>query len=134
MTNTRTRTSLAAVIAAFAMVVTSAAAASAAPVDATRQSGGAAGLVAAVVQVDDTLNNLSVLSDIGSVEVITVKDSLNNVLQNARFLNNVTVLQDFLNNNDVDVLNDALNNNNVVISDVVAIEVLSGGDLVVFSQ
>ena len=134
MTHARTRTSLAAICLAFAMLVASAAAASAAPANATRQSGGAAGVVAAVVQVDDTLNNLSVLSDIGSVEVITVKDSLNNVLQNARFLNNVTVLQDFLNDNDVDVLNDALNNNNVVISDVIAIEVLSGGDLLVFTQ
>ena len=134
MTNTRTRSALAAITAALAMVVTSAAAASAAPANATRQSGGAAGVVAAVVQVDDALNNLSVLSDIGSVEVITVKDSLNNVLQNATFLNNVTVLQNFLNNNDVDVLNDALNNNNVVITDVIAIEVLSGGDLVIFTQ
>ena len=134
MTFTRTRTGLAAVLMACAMLVASAAAASAAPANATRQSGGAAGVVAAVVQVDDTLNNLSVLSDIGSVEVITVKDSLNNVLQNARFLNNVTVLQNFLNNNDVDVLNNALNNNNVVVSDVIAIDVLSGGDLLIFTQ
>jgi hypothetical protein len=133
MTDVLRRSSVAVVLTALALV-SMAAVASAAPADATRQSGGAAGVVAAVVQVDDTLNNLSVLSDIGSVEVITVKDSLNNVLQNARFLNNVTVLQDFLNNNDVDVLNDALNNNNVVISDVVAIDVLSGGDLVIFSQ
>ena len=133
MTAVLRRASVAAVLAAVAMVLT-AGAASAAPADATRQSGGAAGLIAAVVQVDDTLNDLSVLSDVGSIEVITVKDSLNNVLQNARFLNNVTVLQDFLNNNDVDVLNNALNNNDVVITDVIAIDVLSGGDLVVFTQ
>ena len=132
MTNTRTRLSFAALI-ALALLVAAPSAASAAG-RGTTQSGGAAGVVAAVVQVDDTLNNLSVLSDIGSIEVITVKDSLNNVLQNARFLNNVTVLQDFLNNNDVDVLNDALNNNNVIVSDVIAIDVLSGGDIVIFQQ
>jgi hypothetical protein len=132
MSYARTRLSLAAFIAAAVLLIP--AAASAAPRNATVQSGGAAGLVAAVVQVDDTLNNLSVLSDIGSIEVITVKNSLNNVLRNARFLNNVTVLQDFLNNNDVDVLNNALNNNNVVISDVIAIDVLSGGDIVVFTR
>src|SRR3954471_3796645 len=61
------------------------------------QSGGAAGVVAAVVQVQNTLNNLQVLSNNGNVEIVTVKDSLNNVLQNAHFLNNITVLQNFLN-------------------------------------
>lgn len=132
MTHARTRISFAALVAAAVMLA--APAANAAPRNATVQSGGAAGLIAAVVQVNDTLNDLSVLSDIGSVEVITVKDSLNNVLQNAEFLNNVTVLQDFLNNNDVDVLNDALNNNNVVVTDVIAIDVLSGGDIVVFAK
>ena len=131
MTHARTRFTFVALAVAAMMI---AAPAANAANRGTTQSGGAAGVVAAVVQVDDTLNDLSVLSDIGSVEVITVKDSLNNVLQNATFLNNVTVLQDFLNNNDVDVLNDALNNNNVLVSDVIAIDVLSGGDIVVFAK
>jgi hypothetical protein len=67
------------------------------------------------------------------------------VLQNARFLNNITVLQNFLNgpcavagcitltnllnNNNVNI-----SHNNVNISRVVAIDVLSGGDLIVFQQ
>ncbi len=104
------------------------------------QSGGAAGVVAAVVQVQDTLNNLQVLSGNENLEIVTVKDSLNNVLPNARFLNNITILQDFLNNPNCSVvavcdsLQDFLNNNNVAICDVVAIDVLSGGDIVVFQQ
>lgn len=104
------------------------------------QSGGAAGVVAAVVQVQDTLNNLQVLSGNENLEIVTIKDSLNNVLQNARFLNNITILQNFLNNPDCSViavcdsLKNFLNNNDVVITDVVAIDVLSGGDIVVFQR
>jgi hypothetical protein len=104
------------------------------------QSGGAAGVVAAVVQIQDTLNNLQVLSGNENLEIVTVKDSLNNVLQNARFLNNITILQDFLNQPNCSVvalcdsLTDFLNNNDVLITDVVAIDVLSGGDIVVFQR
>ena len=104
------------------------------------QSGGAAGVVAAVVQVQDTLNNLQVLGGNENLEIVTVKDSLNNVLQNARFLNNITILQDFLNQPNCSVvalcdsLTNFLNDNNVQISDVVAIDVLSGGDIVVFQR
>jgi hypothetical protein len=104
------------------------------------QVGTAAGVVAAVVQVDRTLNDLQVLSNIGNLEIVTVKDSLNNVLQNANFLNNITILQDFLNNPSCSVvavcdsLQNFLNNNNVLITDVVAIDVLSGGDVVIFQR
>ena len=104
------------------------------------QSGGAAGVVAAVVQIQDTLNNLQILSGNENLEIVTVKDSLNNVLQNARFLNNITILQNFLNQPNCSVialcdsLKDFLNNNNVLITDVVAIDVLSGGDIVVFQR
>ena len=121
----------------LAMSVVSAGAAAPNP---NNQSGGAAGLVAAVVQVQDTLNNLQVLSGNENLEIVTVKDSLNNLLQNARILNNVTILQDFLNNPNCSVvavcdsLYDFLNNNNVAINDLVAINVLSGGDIVVFEQ
>ena len=104
------------------------------------QVGGAAGVVAAVVQVDRTLNDLQVLSNIGNLEIVTVKDSLNNVLQNARFLNNITILQNFLNNPTCSVvavcdsLQNFLNANNVLITDVIAINVLSGGDIVIFQR
>ena len=43
------------------------------------------------------------------------------------------MLQDFLNNNNVEIIKNALNNN-VAISDVVAIDVLSGGEIVIFVQ
>ena len=121
------------------MAVSAVSAGAAAP-NPNNQSGGAAGLVAAVVQVQDTLNNLQVLSGNENLEIVTVKDSLNNVLQNATFLNNITILQDFLNQPNCSVvalcdsLTDFLNNNNVLITDVVAIDVLSGGDIVVFQR
>ena len=100
------------------------------------QVGGAAGVIAAVVQINDTLNDLDVLSNIGSIEIVTVKDSLNNVLNNSPILsNNVVTIQDFL--NDCTVLScfeisNFLNNNDIAISDVVAVDVLSGGDIVIF--
>ena len=123
---------LAAVLTAGTMTLTLAAPAIAAP-SPTNQSGGAAGVIAAVVQVDDTLNDLSVLSPGGdqNIEVVTVKNSLNNVLNNSPILsNNVITLQGFLNDNTV--LTDFLNDNNILITDVVAVDVLSGGDIVVF--
>lgn len=102
------------------------------------QVAGAAGLVAVVVQVDRTLNDLSVLSDIGEINIVRVEDSLNNlrVLNRSPILsNNVVTVQNFLNNctvvSCIEITN-VLNNNNVVISDVIAIEVLSGGDIDVF--
>jgi hypothetical protein len=122
--------------AALAMLVS---VATAAP-NPNNQSGGAAGVVAAVVQIQDTLNNLQVLSGNENLEIVTVKDSLNNVLQNARFLNNITILQNFLNQPNCSViavcdsLYNFLNDNNVVITDVIAIDVLSGGDIVVFQS
>ena len=102
------------------------------------QAAGAAGLVAAVVQVDRTLNDLQVLSDIGEINIVRVEDSLNNlrVLNNSPILSdNVVTVQDFLNNCTVVScieITDVLNDNNVVVSDVVAIDVLSGGDIDVF--
>jgi hypothetical protein len=92
------------------------------------------------VQIDklSALNNLS----ISNVRVVNVQDVLNNnnVLNNALNRNNVNiqVLQDLLNNslnnNNVQILDNALNNNDVAIGQVVAIDVLSGGDVIVFNQ
>jgi hypothetical protein len=102
------------------------------------QVGGAAGVVAAVVQVNNVLNDLTLLSNIGSIEVVTVKDSLNNVLNNSPILsNNVVTIQDFL--NDCTVLScieirNVLNENDILITDVVAVDVLSGGDIVIFQR
>jgi hypothetical protein len=55
------------------------------------------------------------------------------VLNNSPILSdNVITLQNFLNNNEV--LKNALNNLDVDVSDVVAVDVLSDGTIVVFSQ
>jgi hypothetical protein len=84
------------------------------------------------------LNDLTITD----VRVVNVEDAVNNnrVLNNV--LNNnqtdIAVLQDFLNNslnnNNVEIIKNALNDNNVAISDVVAIDVLSGGEVVIFVQ
>lgn len=131
----RTKSCLAALVAGSLLSFGAAIPAGAQPV---RQSGVAAGVVAAVIQVNDTLNDLTLLSNIGSIEVVTVKDSLNNVLNNSPILsNNVVTLQNFLNNCTVlscFEISNFLNNNDILITDVVAIDVLSGGDIVIFQR
>lgn len=107
------------------------------------QAGVTAGnLLAALNNVNANIQDFLDIEDlqVANIQVVNVEDVLNNanILNNSPFLNNVTILQDFLNdslnNLNVEILNDALNNNTVVISDVVAIDVLSGGDLLVFVQ
>lgn len=104
----------------------------------------AAGVVAAVVHVQDNLNDLQillddvqVLSDI-EIHVVEVKDSLNNVLRNARFLNNINILNNSLNNLECAVIA-VCDSFDQVLSDIrvdhniVAIDVLSG-DLIIYVQ
>jgi hypothetical protein len=92
---------------------------------------GAAGVVAAVVALQ---NNGQI-----DVTVVKIDRSLNNLLQNSRFLNNNTIeiiddvnVENFLNDNTI--LQDFLNNNNILVQDVVEIRVLSGGDFLVLTQ
>lgn len=86
------------------------------------------------VQIErlNALNNLTVTD----VQVVNVQDVLNNnnVLNNALNRNNVEILnlRNVLNNNEI--IKNALNNVNINISRVVAIDVLSGGDVIVFYQ
>jgi hypothetical protein len=96
------------------------------------QVGGAAGLVAAVVQADDVVD-------------VYVVDSLNNL----RALNNILNNSPILNQNDIDVtlndvadvltidvggitLEDFLNNNDVAVDDVVAVGILDNGSVIIF--
>jgi len=109
----------------------------------------AAGVIAAVVHVQDSLNDLVDIGDVDieDINVIVIRDSLNNALQNSPILSdNVVTLRNFL--NDLVALEDTecsliafcdafkefLNNNDVLISDVVAIDVLSGGDINLYVQ
>ena len=92
------------------------------------------------------LNNLDV--DIGDITVVSIGDItvtltdvqvrvLNNVLNNNNVQVNIGVLQNFLNNSNIDVaieIRDFLNRNQINIEDVVAINVLSGGDLIIFTR
>ncbi len=102
------------------------------------QAAQAAGLVAVVVQVDRTLNDLDVLSNIGQINIVYVDDSLNNlqVLNRSPILsNNVITVQDILQDCAVAgciEIRNVLNNLNIQIGDVIAVDVLSGGDINIY--
>jgi hypothetical protein len=104
-------------------------------VSAQSNAGGAAGLVAAVVQVaaDDVV-------DVNVVDSFNNLRALNNVLRNSPILNDnnvevtvgdVSILEDFLNNNNI-TLEEFLNDNLVALEDVVAIGILSTDDIIIF--
>lgn len=100
------------------------------------QQGGARGLVAAVVQASDLVDVTNSTIEVVSVDI---NDSLNNLTALNNILNNSPILS---NNDidvvdvvdvgdiDVDVLNNALNSLDLVVTDVIAVAVLSGGDLI----
>jgi len=119
------------------------------------QTQGAAGLVNALVGLNNTLDPNLVGNQVGLVNVgnsLNNLTALNNVLNNSpilsndnvltgTILNNNNILQDILNRsldnnnvlNDVQItaLNNFLNNNNIDVGTVLAIAVLSGGGVVV---
>lgn len=102
----------------------------------------AGNLVSALNNVNVEIDQLRVLNNltITDVQVVNVEDSVNNNRALNNILNNnqtdIAVLQDFLNNsvnnNNVEFLQNFLNNNDIDIDDVVAIDVLRNGDVVVF--
>ena len=108
--------------------------------------GGAVGLVAAVVQlfVNDTIDIDDLTAQVGLVNVsksLNNLRALNNVLNNNKILNNVEVLKDInvedvsvLSSNNLRLLTDFLNANDIKIGQVVGVDVLSGGDIIVFAR
>ena len=142
----RLRTRVASATLALSMLFGSGVAVMAAPTQGV--VGGAAGLVAAVVQA---LNNVSVTGS--QVGLVNVDDSLNNltalnnILNNSPILNNwdvdvtigdinvirdVLTFQDSLNGNTV--LTDFLNNSVNDLTAVVGVVVLGGQDLIVLTR
>lgn len=97
-------------------------------------------LIAALNNIAVEIENLQALNDltVQDVRVVNVENVLNNnnveAFNNALNRNNVEILnlRNVLNNNEV--IKNALNNNKVpiAIGQVVAIDVLSGGDVIVF--
>jgi hypothetical protein len=139
LTPARARLSVVATAGALALGV------AASPVQAQQKQGGQVtqgNLIAALNNINLEIDRLNALNDltITDVRVVNVEDVANNnrALNNALNRNDVDVLRNFLNNslnnNNVEILNDALNNNNVNVSDVVAINVLSGDRVVIFEQ
>ena len=102
----------------------------------------AGNLIAALNNIAVQINALNNIRNLEvDVRVVNIEDLNLNVAQNrilTNFLNNNNVeidvlrqaLQNFLNNNTVEVLNNA----DIVITDVVAVSVLSGGDIIIFQQ
>ena len=99
-------------------------------------------LISALNNIAVQIDRLNALNDltVQDVQVVNVEDVLNNnnVLNNSLNRNDVdvNVLRDFLNNslnnNNVEIIKNVLNNNNIDIDDVVAIDVLRNGDVVLF--
>lgn len=91
----------------------------------TTQIGGAEGLVAAVVQAADTID----INDT-NIEVITVtvEDSLNDV----NILTDILNESPILNENNV-VITDVIDVSDVDIDPVIAIGILQGGDIIIFT-
>jgi len=102
-------------------------------------------LISALNNISAQIGNLQALNNltVSNVRLVNVNDVLNgnnvNALNNALNNNNVNVLalQNFLNNNlnnNTVTLTNVLSQNNVLVNRVVAINVLSGGDVIVFYQ
>ena len=108
-----------------------------------KQQGGAAGLVAAVLQVatgdlvkntevdvtviqlDRSLNNLKALNNVLNNSPVLSENNVDITVQNISALNNNTVLTDFL------------KNNNIAVGQVVGVSVLgsgNSGDMIVFQR
>lgn len=93
-------------------------------------------LISALNNVNAEINNVEALNNltVNDVQVVNVEDSVNNnnVLNNALRNADIDALQDFLDGNEV--IKDSLNQNDVAIGDVVAVDVLSDGTVVVFEE
>jgi hypothetical protein len=95
-------------------------------------------LISALNNISVQINRLNALNDltVQNVRVVNVEDVLRGAnieaLNNALNRNNVEILnlRNVLNNNTV--IQDVLNNADINISRVVSIDVLSGGDVIVF--
>ena len=88
-------------------------------------------VVVANTQVGDALDGLRSGELAGPVTVVRVTGTqLQELLRDDRFLGNVHVLQDFLNNNDAGALRGA----DVSITDVLALEVRRDGGVVLFAR
>ncbi len=127
----------------LALVLTGVFALNAVAQTADKQQGGAAGLVAAVLQIatgDLAKNNVVDVSVIQLDKSLNNLTALNNVLNNSPILskNNVVItVKDIQALNDNTVLTDFLKNNNIAVGQVVGVGILGSGnaaDMIVFLQ
>lgn len=98
-------------------------------------------LIAALNNIAVNIDELNALNDIqiGDITLVNVEDVLNG--------NNIVAFNNALNNNNIEILNlrnvltgididiaEVLSKNKVAIGQVVAVDVLSGGDVIIFVQ
>lgn len=130
-----TRTLMAAALVAGSLVVISPDQAAAQQQDVRQASVG--NLISALNNINAQVRALENVN-VENVRVVTVKDVLNDnnvqAFNNALNRNNVEILN--LRNvlNDNEIIKNSLNENNIAIGQVVAVDVLSGGDVVIFYQ
>ncbi len=95
----------------------------------------AAGVDVALVELNNSLNNLTALNNVLNNSPILSNNDIDITVGDVNILNNVVTVGDItLSNIQVTALNDFLKNNNIALDDVVGIAVLSGGDLLVFTR
>jgi hypothetical protein len=99
---------------------------------------GQQGVINAILNVKNTLNDLRVLNHIGSIRIITIDHSLNRVINHSDVLSHkVVVLHHFLRNCNVlacFTITNFLNKNHVTIGDIVAVKLLSNNRIRMFKR
>lgn len=89
-----------------------------------------ADVVAANAAVHEALGQLALLPRAKAIDVVRVDAPLADLLRRPGFLENVHVLQDFLNNNPAPALNGA----DVGITEVLALDIRSDGAITLFTR
>ncbi len=99
---------------------------------------GQQGIINLILNVNKTLDKVSVLRDVGQVKIVSIEHSLNKLINQSDVLSHkVVVLHHFLRNCNVlscFVIDNFLNKLHVKIGDIVAIELLNGNDIKLFRR
>jgi len=99
---------------------------------------GQQGIINAMLNVKNTLNDLRLLNHIGTIRIITIGHSLNKLINHSDVLSHkVVVLHHFLRNCNVlacFTITNFLNKNHVTIGDIVAVKLLSGNRIRLFKR
>lgn len=123
------RTAVAAIVAA-GVLAGPAGSAAIGSVPAPRGGGSSAAVVSANARVHHAIDELPDVDDDATLEVVRVGEPLQDLLERPHFLDNVHLLQDHLSNNDAGALAGA----DVSIRDLLAIDIRSGHEVILFTR